>query len=201
MKQLHRADLFGWSAFDDERNLDFHSVLWVREQGNVIIDPLAMSEHDYKHLHQLGGASIIVITNSDHCRNAKNIAALTGAVIYGPAAEQHSFPIVCKHWVADLEEIVPGLEAYKLDGSKTPGELALILEHDTLITGDLIRCHCGGELCILPDAKLADKTLAIKSVKRLANLSAIKTVLSGDGWPLFNNGGEALQKLARSFCE
>ena len=35
MKQLHRKDLFGWSEFNKERNLDFHSVLWVREGGNV----------------------------------------------------------------------------------------------------------------------------------------------------------------------
>jgi len=51
-------------------------------------------------------------------------------------------------------------------------------------------------LCLLPDAKLQDKRQAIASVKRLAALPGIKTVLPGDGWPLFNNGGNALQRLA-----
>ena len=198
MKQLHRKDLFGWSEFNKERNLDFHSVLWVREGGNVLIDPLPMSEHDHSHLQRLGGVNFIVITNSDHCRDAEHIANSTGALIYGPAAEEDTFPISCERWLHDNEEIVPGLIAYQLNGSKTPGELALLLEHATLITGDLIRCHIGGELCLLPEAKLTDLPKAIQSVKRIADLPGIIAVLPGDGWPLFNHGSEALHRLARS---
>jgi len=195
MKQLHRKDLFGWSEFNQERNLDFHSVLWVRESGNVLIDPLPMSDHDRMHLQTLGGASIIVITNSDHCRDAENIAAQTGAKIVGPSGEQENFPIACDRWITGNEEIVQGLQAYQLEGSKTPGELALLLENNTLITGDLIRSHVAGELCLLPDAKLTDRDLALQSVARLANLSAIDTVLTGDGWPIFKNGSAALKRL------
>jgi len=195
MKQLHRKDLFGWSEFNQQRNLDFHSILWVRESGNILIDPLPLSEHDQIHLLALGGASIIVITNSDHTRDAENIAAQTGAKIVGPSGEQNNFPIACDRWLSDDEEIVPGLRAYQLEGSKTPGELALILENNTLITGDLIRSHMAGELCLLPDAKLSDLELALQSVKRLANLSTINTVLTGDGWPIFKYGSSALKRL------
>ena len=198
MKQLHRKDLFGWSEFNNERNLDFHSILWVREGGNVLIDPLPLSEHDHGHLQKLGGVNFIVITNSDHCRDAEHIAENTGALIYGPAGEEDSFPISCDRWIYGNEEIVPGLIAYEMEGSKTQGELALLLEHTTLITGDLIRCHVGGELCLLPDAKLTDKKKAIQSVKRIAELPGIVAVLPGDGWPLFNHGAEALHRLARS---
>jgi hypothetical protein len=173
-------------------------VLWVREAGNVLIDPLPMSEHDHDHLQCLGGVNYIVITNSDHCRAAEQIASSTGAIVYGPAGEEDRFPIVCDHWIHDKEEIFQGLIAYQLHGSKTAGELALLLDHHTLITGDLIRCHLAGELCLLPDAKLADKQLAIKSVKRLTELPNINAVLTGDGWPLFSHGSEALHRLARS---
>jgi hypothetical protein len=196
MKQLHRKDLFGWSEFNPERNLDFHSVLWVRTDGNVLIDPLPLTVHDQNHLRQLGGAKFIIVTNSDHCRDAFHLSKVTGAAVYGPESERKNFPIVCDHWLHDTQEVVPGLMAYQLHGSKTPGELALVLEQDTLITGDLIRCHIGGKLCMLPDAKLADVVLAKKSVKRMAELPGINTVLVGDGWPLFNHGGEALKLLA-----
>ena len=131
------------------------------------------------------------------CRDAEHIAGVTGAEIYGPAAEEETFPLSCSRWIHDHEEIVPGLIAYQLNGSKTPGELALLLEHSTLITGDLIRCHVGGELCMLPDAKLTDKNKAVLSVRRIADLPDIKAVLTGDGWPLFNHGSEALHRLAR----
>lgn len=198
MKQLHRKDLFGWSEFNPDRNLDFHSVLWVRAEGNVLIDPLPLSAHDQNHLRSLGGAKHIVITNSDHCRDAFHIAKVLGAVLYGPACEKDSFPIACDRWLHDMDEIVPGLLVHELNGSKTPGELALVLEQSTLIAGDLVRSHLGGELCLLPEAKLTDVTLAKQSVTRLAALPGIKTVLVGDGWPLFNHGGNALKALASS---
>ncbi len=199
MKRLHRNDLFAWSEFNQERNLDFHSVLWVRESGNILIDPLPLSDHDLTHLKSLGGVSIIVITNSDHCRDAENITAIIGGKILGPTAERDNFPITCDRWVSDDEEIVPGLMAYQLEGSKTPGELALILENNTLITGDLIRCHVAGELCLLPAKKLSNIDLAQQSVIRLANLPGIDTVITGDGWPIFKEGSLALKRLLESF--
>jgi hypothetical protein len=198
VKRLHRKDLFGWSRFDEARNIDFHSVLWVRDGGNVAVDPLPLSAHDRKHLAELGGVATIVITNSDHTRAAAELAQELGATLLGPAAEQAAFPLACGRWLADGDEIVPGLRAHALEGSKTPGELALVLEGSTLITGDLIRAHEGGRLCLLPDAKLADREAAIASVRRLASIPTIKAVLPGDGWPVFRAGRAALEELAAS---
>ncbi len=196
MKRLHRGDLYGWSRFDEDRNIDFHSTLWVAPGGNIAIDPLPLSEHDRRHLEQLGGCSIIVITNSDHTRGAVELAAATSARILGPAGERESFPISCSGWLADGDLVAPGLRAIALDGSKTPGELALVLEDTTLITGDLVRAHEGGKLARLPDAKLRDRAAALRSLRRLAELPRIDAVLVGDGWPIFRGGADALRELA-----
>jgi hypothetical protein len=196
MKQLHRTDLYGWSVFDESRNLDFHGLLWVREGGNVMVDPVTMSQHDLDHVASLGGVATIVVTNSDHARDSAGLAERFGADVVGPAGERGTFPIPCARWIEDGDEIVPGLIAYALEGSKTPGELALLLERSTLITGDLIRCHRGGALCTLPQPKLGDPDRARASVRRLAELDGIETVLVGDGWPVFRVGGDALRELA-----
>ena len=198
MKHLNRADLYGWSSFDETRNIDFHSVLWVREGGNVIIDPLPMSNHDRAHLDTLGGVKWIVITNSDHVRDSESLAKSTDADIMGPRQESATFPLHCKRWLAHEVEVVTGLQALELDGSKTPGELALLLEGSTLITGDLVRCHEGGKLCLLPDDKLTNKAKAVASVRKLSFLPDVETVLVGDGWPLFRGGNRALEELAAS---
>ncbi len=195
MKRLHRQDLFAWSEFNSARNLDFHSVLWVRPEGNVAIDPLPLSDHDRAHLDELGGVATIVITNSDHFRDAAELATKTGARILGPAGERDG-GMACSGWLEDGNEVVPGLRVFALDGSKTPGELALVLEETTLITGDLVRAHEGGTLCMLPDAKLSDKAQAQASVARLAALPNIQAVLPGDGWPIFRGGGAVLTELA-----
>ena len=71
MKKLHKPNLYCWSEFDEDRNIDFHSYLWVRDDGNVVIDPLPLTEHDEEHLHSLGKVTQIIITNSDHVRDAE----------------------------------------------------------------------------------------------------------------------------------
>jgi metallo-beta-lactamase superfamily protein len=196
VKRLHRPDLFGWSAFDESRNLDFHSVLWKRADGNVAIDPLPLSAHDRKHLEELGGVALVVVTNSDHTRATESLAKECGARIAGPAAERATFPFACDLWLADGDEPVPGLVALALDGSKTPGELALVIEGTTLVTGDLVRAHEGGRLTTLPPAKLRDANAAATSVRRLAALRDVDAVLVGDGWPIFRGAGVALRELA-----
>ncbi|MDP2309392.1 MAG: MBL fold metallo-hydrolase [Pseudomonadota bacterium] len=201
MKSLHRPDLYSWSAFDEARNVDFHGLCWARPDtssagGNVLVDPMPLSAHDRAHLESLGGVALIVLTNSDHTRAAQEIAAWSGAKIAGPAAEKETFPFPCDRWLEDGDEVVPGLVVHAMAGSKTPGELALVLDGTTLITGDLVRAHKAGSLMLLPDAKLVDKAAAVASVRKLAAIDTIDTVLVGDGWPLFGNGGNALRALA-----
>ena len=196
MKKLHRSDLFGWSIFNEEPNIDFNSTLWVRSHGNVIIDPLPLIEHDKKHLESLGGAAHVIITNSDHIRDAEIISSMTGAKCWAPLAEKEQFPLQCDGWLQDGDEPISGIEIFSFNGSKTPGELAVLIDETTLITGDLIRAHEGGCLCIIPDAKLKNKDLAVKSIKRMASIKKIQAVIPGDGWPVFNEGHEALFELS-----
>ena len=196
MKRLHRSDLYGWSQFDEERNIDFHSVVWVRPEGNVIIDPLPLSDHDQNHLKNLGGAAWIVITNSDHIRAAAAVAQLTEAKVLGPQGESGTFAIPCDRWLSEGDEVVPGLAVLEMQGAKTPGELALVLEHTTVITGDLIRAHAAGAVCLLPDAKLTDKAQALQSVDRIAHLPNIEAVLVADGWPIFRDASAVLAELS-----
>ncbi len=196
MKSLHRPDLFGWSRFDESRNVDFNSVAWVRPGGNVLVDPLAISEHDLAHLEAVGGAALVIVTNSDHTRDAQGIAQRLRATLLGPRAERDTFPFTCERWLGDGDEPVPGLTVLEMEGSKTPGELALVLEGTTLITGDLVRGHMAGRLNLLPDGKLADRPRAVASIARIVReYPAIDTVLVGDGWPVFHHGRQSLEAL------
>ncbi|QLE54793.1 MBL fold metallo-hydrolase [Nostoc sp. TCL26-01] len=195
MKLLHRLDLYGWSTFNPARNIDFNGIAWIRPDGNILIDPVALSNHDWKHLESLGGVVWIVLTNSDHVRSAKEIADQTYAKIAAPVSERESFPIYCDRWLSDGDELVSGLQVIELHGSKTPGELALLLEETTLIVGDLVRAYQAGRLDILPDEKLLNRQQAIASVQRLAALEKVEAVLVGDGWSVFRDGHERLQEL------
>lgn len=196
MKRLHRPDLFGWSTFDESRDIDFHSVAWVRPGGNVLIDPLPMSAHDRGHLEALGGAAVIIVTNSDHTRGAQSLAQHFGATLCGPRAERDDFPLPCTQWLADGDEPTPGLRVLEMHGSKTPGELALVLQNTTLVCGDLVRGPVAGALSLLPDAKLTDRPRAVACVKRIIDdFPQLQAVLVGDGWHVFHGGVKALAAL------
>lgn len=198
MRQLHRPDLYSWSGFDQARNLDFNGVAWIRSGGNLLFDPMPMSSHDLAHLVSLGGASLILLSTSDHTRAAVDLARILGARIAGPRAEAQDFPIPCDLWLGEGDTPAAGLSVLELHGSKTPGELAFVLDGHTLVTGDLVRCHEAGRLRMLPDAKLVDRAAAVASVRRLAALPDLEAVLVGDGWPVFRDGGARLRELADS---
>lgn len=198
MKRLHTQNLYCWSEFNEDRNIDFHSYLWLRDEGNVVIDPLPLTDHDAEHLHSLGKLTHIIITNSDHVRDAEQLSLKTAAEVWGPEGEKDTFPIACSRWLGEGDADLPGLKVYVLHGSKTAGELALLIEGSTLITGDLIRAHEGGKLCMLPDAKLKDKKLAVESALQLARITAIDAILPGDGWPVFRDGQVVLQELVNT---
>jgi hypothetical protein len=196
MKTVHRPDCFVWSVFQKDRNIDFNAFLWVRPEGNVAIDPLPLSPHDQEHLATLGGLKAILLTNSDHVRNAVELAQDTGATIYGPAGEKSDFPISCEQWLSEGDTPFEGLKVLALSGSKTRGELAFVLDETTLYCGDLVRAHSAGSLMILPPEKLQDTAAAKQSVRRLASLEHIEAVLVGDGWSIFRHGGQRLRELA-----
>jgi glyoxylase-like metal-dependent hydrolase (beta-lactamase superfamily II) len=195
MKATHRPDVLCWSSFDAARNMDFNSYVWVNPGGNVVVDPLPMAKHDRAQLRQLGAVDWIVITNSDHVRDGFNMARELGAPLAGPAAEKDAFPLDCQRWLKEGDALVPGMRVLTMDGSKTPGELALLLGEDTLIVGDLIRAGVGGRLAMLPDAKLRDRAAARGSVERILGLEGLDAILVGDGWPVFRDAKVLLGEL------
>ncbi len=198
MKALSRENIYCWSTFSEEHQIDFHSFLLYLIEGNILIDPLPFSAQDEKDLLDLGPVAWIIVTNSDHLRAAEQISKELGVPIYAPAGEEDAFSCRVVRWLKDGDYVAPELKIFALEGSKTDGELAILFEEKTLITGDLIRSHEEGKLTLLPDEKLKDKTKAIASVRRLAELPNLETVLVGDGWPVLENGQARLADLLKS---
>jgi hypothetical protein len=199
MKQLHKPNLWSWSLFNEERDMDFNSVFWSRPGGNVAIDPLPLSEHDAAHVARLGGVQHIIVTNSDHARGTAQLLAAARAPVrvWGPRLEPGFLDALGAEPIAAEHALGAELEVIELHGSKTPGELCLLLEGDTLVSGDLIRGQRAGRLNLLPDAKLADRGLALHCLQALAQRHGITAVLVGDGWPVFRAGSGALAELLR----
>ena len=192
MKRLMIEDLYSWSVFSEARQIDFNGHLWVREDGNIAIDPVAMNDADRSQLEQLGGVKSIVITNRDHEREAAVFQEWTGAEVIVPEADADAMDIKPARTISDGETIVPGLRAIHLQYGKSPGEIALHFnEKGTVLFGDIVAGEPMGRLSLLADDKLEDAPKAAMQLRKVLALR-FSTVLVGDGHSLFREGRQEL---------
>ena len=139
MKRSIFKDIYTWGVFSPERQIDFNGHLWVRPDGNILIDPVPMSDDDREHLVALGGAKSMVLTNADHEREAATFQEWTGADVIVHEADADALNITPTRTINDREAIVPGLHAVHLSHGKSPGEIALYFpEKQTVLFGDLV---------------------------------------------------------------
>ena len=171
MKRLIFEDLYSWSVFSPERQVDFNGHLWVRPDGNILIDPVAMSDADREHLKALGGVKSIVLTNADHEREAAALQEQTGAAVIVHAADADALSIRPTRTLQDRETIVPGLHAIHLSHGKSPGEIALYFpEKGAVLFGDLVVGEPMGALTLLADEKLSDPPKAALELRKILGL-------------------------------
>src|ERR1700688_3160379 len=113
-----------WSGWQPGANVFFNSFFIEAEGGNLIVDPLPLSEADAAQIDERGGAGWVVITNRDHERDAKNVAARFGAKIAASALDAPLLGLAVDRTLSADDEI-GGARVLTFDGLKTPGEIAL----------------------------------------------------------------------------
>lgn len=192
MKRLIFEDLYTWSVFSEERQLDFNGHLWVRQEGNILIDPVPMSITDEAQFAELGGAKWIVLTNRDHEREAVAFQALTGAEIIVHEADADALSVTPARTICDGEEIVQGLHAVHLQHGKSPGEIALYFpSKQAVLFGDLIVGEPMGAVTLLSDEKLENAQKAALELRKILSLR-FNAILVGDGDSIFRGGRQRL---------
>ncbi len=179
-----------WSAWQADRSLYFNSFFVQAGGVNLVIDPLPLDETAAGELGRRGVAWIVV-TNRDHERGARALAAATGAKI---AAGEVEAPLLSGPVDRVLKngEVFCGARVIALDGMKTAGEIALWFRSTrSLVVGDALMGEPAGSLRLMPDEKLADPAKAVLSMRFLRMLAPVN-LLVGDGTCLFGNAYETL---------
>ena len=80
-----------WSVWQPDRNVFFNSYFLERDGGNIVVDPLAWTPQDEAQMRERGGVTWIVITNRDHERRTRDLAALFDSKI---AASERDAPLL-----------------------------------------------------------------------------------------------------------
>lgn len=180
-----------WSVWQPERNVFFNSFFIETPEGNLVVDPLAASDADIGEMESRGGVAWIVVTNRDHERGARSLAARLGAQLATSSEEAKLLSGPVDRTLADRDELC-GTRVIALAGLKTPGEFALHLrERETVVVGDALWGDPAGSLRLMPDEKLADPPRAAASLRRLAALVP-QYLLVGDGTCIFGDAHRAI---------
>lgn len=194
-------DLYLWSVFNETRQLDFNGHLWVRPQGNVLIDPVPMIQSDLEQLERLGGAAWIVVTNQDHERQTAFFRQRTHAKVAAHSQDAVALSVPVDHPLEDNEEILPGLKAIHLRYGKSPGEIALYWPDKKLVlSGDLVVGAPVGRFTLLMDEKLQDPPRAALELRKLLALD-FAHLLVGDGHAILYQARERLLECLEERCD
>jgi uncharacterized cupin superfamily protein len=180
-----------WSVWQPDRNLYFNSFFVRAPDGNLAIDPLPLADLDASEIEAAGGVAWIAITNRDHERAARALAARFGAKL---AASELDAPLLSggvDRTLRDGDEFC-GARAVALEGFKTPGEFALHFPAEkTVVVGDALWGMPAGALTLMKDDKLADPPRAVLSLRRVRALLP-EHLLTGDGTCVFGDAHRVL---------
>lgn len=200
MQPLAIPGTYTWSVWQPERNVYFNSHFFTRGGGNVVVDPLAATDSDLAQIDSLGGISLVIVTNRDHERKARDFAARFKARI---AASEGDAPLLSGPVDLTLkagDEPFDGAVVITFEGLKSPGEIALALpKHKAALVGDALWGDPAGSVRMLPDDKLIDARRAVLSLRQLWALR-LEVLLVGDGASIASGAdkiiGEFLQSRA-----
>ena len=150
-----------WSVWQPDRNLHFNSFfVQSREGGNLAVDPLPLDADGVAEIEAAGGLEFVVITNRDHERNARPLAAAFGAKLAASALDAPLLSAPVDRILGAGERLLDTV-VVPLEGLKTAGEIALHLPgREAVIVGDSLWGDPAGSLRLMPDAKLADPARA-----------------------------------------
>lgn len=195
MQALAVGPMFTWSRWQPDRKMLFSSYLLAREGGNVAFDPLPLDAGEESEISALGGVATILLTNRDHERGAAMVRERFGARVLAARTESDSFELALDGVFDAPSQVLPGVSSLALEGAKTPGEVAFLLdEYGVAVVGDALLGTPAGALSFLPDEKLADPRALAISLRQLWALQP-RALLLGDGMPLFAGVDEALAAL------
>lgn len=192
-------DVYSWSVFSEEKQLDFNGLYLACAAGPVVIDPPPPSDADVQEMERLGPPRHIVLTNADHRRAAPEVRDRFGASLWIHAGDAPLVDCPVDATFTDGDVLAEALQILHVPNGKTPGESAVYWgARKILILGDAIIGRPAGGLGMLPPQKFADPDAAFAGLQRLGALD-VDALLLGDGASILTGGGEVLRAfLART---
>ncbi|MBS0182171.1 MAG: hypothetical protein JSS39_07185 [Nitrospira sp.] len=195
MKQI-LPDIWQWSWFSDEKQLDFNGLLLVIGEHKILVDPPPMTTEARAVVRRYEPMDYIIITNRDHIREAAAYQSELKCQLRVPEADAAQMDVKPTKTYKDGELLPGGIWAIHLREQKSPGESALFIERGrgVLILGDALIGKPPGAVRMLPGEKYADLAKAKEGLRRLLKYN-FDSLLVGDGSSILAGGKQQVEQL------
>lgn len=195
MKQI-LPDIWQWSWFSDEKQLDFNGLFLVTGEHKILVDPPTMTAEARAVVRRYEPIDYIILTNRDHLREAATYQEEFRCQLRVPEADAAQMAVRPTKTYKDGELLPGGMWAIHLKDQKSPGESALFIERGqgVLIVGDALIGKPPGSVRMLPAEKYADIQKAKDALSRLLKYN-FESLLVGDGASILIGGKQQVEHL------
>ncbi len=195
MKQI-LPDIWQWSWFSDEKQLDFNGLFLMIGEHKILVDPPPMTAEARTVVRRHEPVDYIIVTNRDHLREAAAYQAELGCQLRVPEADAAQMDVTPTKTYKDGELLPGGIWAIHLKDQKSPGESALFIERGrgVLIVGDALIGKPPGSVRLLPAEKYVDIQKAKDGLRRLLKYN-FDSLLVGDGASIVAGGKQQVEQL------
>ena len=193
------SNVWQWSWFSPEKQLDFNGLLLAVGEHRIVVDPPPLSPEEAGQVRRGGRIDYIVVTNRDHLREAATYQNAWQCHLYVPELDASQMDVTPTRTYKDGELLPGGIWAVHLREQKSPGECALFVQQGggIMIVGDALIGKPAGSLSMLPAEKYADPHLAKDGLRRLLKYQ-FDTILVGDGTSLVTGAKQAVETCLNS---
>ena len=196
--------IFTWHEFSEEKKLNFNGYLIISTMRSVLIDPPEITEDDFAELEILvnkyskSPLQAILLTNVHHERECDEVKKRFNAPVLINEKDEAGLEGKADKTFADGDALPAGLNTFKFENQKSPGESAFFLkERGVMILGDALIGKVPGKLNMLPPDKYRDSKLAKKGLSKLLDYE-FESLLVGDGEPILKDAKEAVKVFLES---
>jgi glyoxylase-like metal-dependent hydrolase (beta-lactamase superfamily II) len=189
-------DIWQWSWFSDEKQLDFNGLFLVIGEHKILVDPPPMTGEARQVIRRHDPIDYIIVTNRDHIRETAVYQAELKCQLRVPEADAAQMDVKPTATYKDGELLPGGIWAIHLKDQKSPGESALFIERGrgVLIVGDALIGKPAGSVRLLPSEKYADIQKAKEGLRRLLKYN-FDSLLVGDGASILVGGKQQVEQL------
>jgi len=189
-------NIWEWSWFSEEKQLNFNGHLLTVGEHRILVDPPPMTASDISFARQGGPVDYIIVTNRDHAREADQLREEFHCTVMVPELDAKEMSLTIDKTCKDGELLPGGIWVVQLAHQKSPGESALFLDtgKGILIVGDAIIGHPEGALRLLPPEKYADIGQAREGLCRLLKYN-FDSLIVGDGTSIVTGAKPILEQM------